>query len=308
MVQILVPKNASAKVKSTAPESLSQSSLTPNHRVPPNATHRQTLFEASHPTCTPSSSHSAFISRSYKHSQNSKRASNALSLADSEDLCENKTVNKQPLCYIQRLFLPPSTRTNKGKRTGETADTSTISLMRQKPPLLRSKKAVHFFEIHGINGCLDVAAQRQSSQTNNSITNKNLNFDYQEPNSTTTTSTTTYTSPISSATFATSVADLSCVFPDAATASKESFSTVSSSPLPSTSSSLSGSFGKRSQTRPAPFRPLPSDASCDLVISNFRESINVDIITILQDLWAAIQNLSISISMVNISGLCLLNE
>lgn len=92
------------------------------------------------------------------------------------------------------------------------------------------------------------------------------------------------------------------------TSPESSMSTASTSPpLSSLGSSLPGApHGERPSPppRPPPLASLPSlpagsgAASCDLIVSHFRESINVDILTLLNDLWGAIQNLAISVSMV----------
>lgn len=95
------------------------------------------------------------------------------------------------------------------------------------------------------------------------------------------------------------------------TSPESSMSTASTSPpLSSVGGSLPGGpHGERPSPPPPPSRPpllasLPSlpaaseASSCDLIVSHFRESINVDILTLLNDLWGAIQNVAISVSMV----------
>lgn len=323
MVQILSTKNASVKAKNVDFESCSARTNHAYNLAASPLNHDSKDLSLASPSGSKSSSSSilaVYASSPYTlpiaGQKTCPPASSTPAVHTASETQKSQRIygfdnSSEPLCDIQGLFLPPASRGNNGRRSGDPPDSSTFSFKLHRPLLQNTKKVVHFSDGGVSEEDLGAITTPRRSSIDGDHAKKDLVRDTSERNSPTTTTTTTTTSLITLPTHSSSVADTIGFSPEAsasavaaaATAYEESSSTVSSSPLSSVSSSILGSQGDRTPPRPQPFRPLNAETSCDLIVSHFRESINVDIITILHDLWSAIQNLSISVSLVTIGCL-----
>ncbi|KAK4316383.1 hypothetical protein Pmani_012436 [Petrolisthes manimaculis] len=219
---------------------------------------------------------------------------------------------KFQVCDIQGLFIPPSSRSS-GRKGMENKTSCSHPPSRLVPHVSSSHQSLKTTDKSHpddhTNRCNEDFTNH-NNPTNNKHNNNNNNNDNGDTVTTLRDDPTTRPSLLWCSAVVPSVTTRTHMIPDvpqqdsvmftpeAVTSPESSISMISSgSSVGSSQTESRGNSGTSVGSKSR--RVVARDSSCDLALTYFRESINVDIISTLNDLRAAIENLTISLSMVS---------
>lgn len=199
----------------------------------------------------------------------------------------------QQVCDIQGLFIPPSSRSSGRKVTEDkVVCCGPPSLLLVPPSQDTTQDHISSWNGHVINHSYTTNTNSNNNPSRDLVRDPHTRPSVSSCSSAVVPSSSTNTNTTKTHNMMAYVPPDSITFsPEAVTSPEGSISLISSGS--SASSSQTESRGNNSRL------VVTRDSSCDLALTYFRESINVDIISTLNDLRAAIENLTISVSMVN---------